>query len=125
VRALIGAQLGPPSDVAPAVTTPDLSAGGTRSSGTAPTGDWSQVILAGDRPQSVDGILFDATPPSATLVIQASKDGGRTWTVVYDDQAPGGTGGQRWLTFPPVTATGLRVIVGATQAPPAFGAYLR
>jgi hypothetical protein len=125
VRASIGLQLGPPSDVAPAVTTPDLSAGGTRSSGTAPTGDWTQVIFSGGRPQLVDGILFDATAPSATLVIEATKDGGRTWTVFYDDQSPGGAGGQRWLTFPPVTATGLKVIVGATQAPPAFGVYLR
>jgi hypothetical protein len=121
VRTLAGAQSGPPSDVAPAVTVPDLASGGTRSSGA----DWTQVMFSGIRPQTVDEILFDAPSPSASMMVQTTSNGGRTWTVVYDDRAQGGLGGRQWLTFPPVNATGLRVIVDASQAPPAFGAYLR
>ncbi len=125
VRAMTGSQFGPPGDVAPAVTVPNLALSGAATGGSGLGGNWKQIIFAGARPQTVDEILFDSPPPSAGLVVQATSDAGRTWTVIYDDRTQGGLGGRQWLTFPPVTATGLRVTVQGTGALPSFGTYLR
>jgi hypothetical protein len=128
VRSYDSSRQGPPSDVAPAVTIADVGRGGVTSSGQGPQGTWYEVLFAGHGNATVDEV--DLAGVAATpLTIEATPDGGTTWKIVYRSQAPGAPaadlGARQWVTFPPVTTSGLRVTAAAGTAPPRFESYFR
>jgi hypothetical protein len=123
VTASDGRHESPPSEVVPAVTVPDISAGGHTSTGSSPSGQWTQVIFGAPTPTEVDEIGFPGVVPSGPVLVEVTTDGGRTWTSVYRARTAVGLAGARWLTFPAALADGVRVTT--QNDPPGFGVYLR
>jgi hypothetical protein len=123
VKADSGRQQGQASDAVPVITVPDFAAGGQTSSGSSPSGQWTQVIFGGTTSSTVDEIDFSHPMPAGPLTVEVTSDHGSTWKPVYQSTSQSGLASSHWLTFPPTVADGVRISTDGD--PPAFGVYLR
>ena len=129
VRTVTDDRESPGSDVAPAITTDDLSRGATTSTGNGPGGAWQQALFSGGARQTFDEVVLANPPGQARVTVEVTADGGASWKMAYRSQAPGepgnALGDRRSITFPAASGTGVRVTVSGLADPPAFQTYLR
>jgi hypothetical protein len=129
VRTVTESSESPASDVAPAITTDDLSRDATMSSGSGPGGPWQQALFGGNGQQTFDEVVLASPPGQGQVTVEVTADGGANWKTAYRSQSPGDAsnalGEQRSITFPAVSGRGVRVTVSGFTDPPAFQTYLR